>query len=237
MKKRTIFPVALAAAMLFGCATSNDSMQDTTAMDDDMTMSETQTMAGDTETTYDYDVVADPSDTFTEIFSNTTDTEDYNDMFSDIDDTEQYDALTLAKKSPNLSTFVTLIEKAELVDDLERVEKFTLFAPTNAAFAKLPKEKLEMLLMPDNKAKLMQVLQAHVLPTEVSSLQLQNNTRIQMSNDSYIPVESGMNGTDIRIGGAQVVRSNIEASNGTIHVLDSVIMPDDVSEDSSLIGN
>lgn len=237
MKKRTIFPVALAAAMLFGCATSNDSMQDTTAMDDDMTMSETQTMAGDTETTYDYDVVADPSDTFTEIFSNTTDTEDYNDMFSDIDDTEQYDALTLAKKSPNLSTFVTLIEKAELVDDLERVEKFTLFAPTNAAFAKLPKEKLEMLLMPDNKAKLMQVLQAHVLPTEVSSLQLQNNTRIQMSNDSYIPVESGMNGTDIRIGGAQVVRSNIEASNGTIHVLDSVIMPDDVFEDSSLIGN
>ncbi|RIJ42922.1 fasciclin domain-containing protein [Pontibacter oryzae] len=236
MKKRTIFPVALAAAMLFGCASSNDSMQDTTAMDDDMTMSETQTMAGDTETTYDYDVVADPSDTYKDIFSNTTDTEDYNDMFSTVDDTEQYDALTLARKSPNLSTFVTLIEKAELVDDLERVEKFTLFAPTNAAFAKIPKDKLEMLLMPDNKAKLMQVLQAHVLPTEVSSLQLKNNTRIQMSDDSYIPVESDMNGTNIRIGGAQVVRSNIEASNGMIHVIDSVIMPDDARE-SNLIGD
>ncbi len=231
-----IIPVALAASMLVGCASSNDSMNDTTAMDDNMTMSETQTMAGDTETTYDYDVVADPSDTYTEIFQNANDPQEYDEMFDDIDDTEKYDVMTLVRRNPNLTTFVKLIEKADLVNDLQRVDRFTLFVPTNEAFAKVPKEKLEMLLMPDNKAQLMQVLQAHVLPTEVSSLQLEDNSRIQMTDDSYIPVETDMNGTVITVGGAQIVRNDIEAANGTIHVIDNVILPSEDTREDDVIG-
>lgn len=232
--------MALAATMLFGCAGSDTTMNnDTTAMDSDMTMSETQTMAGTAtdETNYEYDVnvEADPSATFNDIFSASTDVPDYDMMFEDMD-TEQYDILSLAKTNSDLSTFVKLVQHAGLVDDLQRLDAITIFAPTNAAFAKIPKDQLEKLLMPENKAVLSRILQAHVLPSEVSSLQLEDNSRIQMSEDSYIPVEVGINNTNIRIGGAEVVVRDIEASNGTLHVIDSVIMPSEDTVEDSPIG-
>ncbi|MCX2739710.1 fasciclin domain-containing protein [Pontibacter anaerobius] len=237
MKKRTIIPMALAATMLFGfgCASSSDTMDDTTAMDSDMTMSETQTMAGNTEdadaVVVEESVVAvAPVATLSTTSLSLENTVEIDNMFENIDDTEQYDVLELAKMEPNLSTFVTLMEQANLKSDLDRLEEYTLFAPTNEAFAKIPKEKLESLLLSENKAQLMRVLQAHVLPSEVSSMQFQNNSRIQMSEDSYIPVEVGVNNTNIRVGGAQVIRPNIEGSNGVIHVIDSVILPEDVQE-------
>lgn len=239
MKKRMMIPMALAASMMFGCASSNDSMNDTTAMDDNMTMSETQTMAGTDDMATDRSMSATGNMgtssnamlTYNDIISSGGGTVDYNDMFSNISDTEQHDALALIKMDPNLSTFARLLEQAELEDDLQRIGEYTLFVPTNQAFAQLEQEKLQTLLMPENKAKLMQVLQAHVLPGEVSSLQLENNTRIQMSEDSYIPVSVGVNNTNITVGGAQLVRSNIEASNGTIHVIDGVILPENARED------
>lgn len=240
MKKKMIIPAVLAATMLFGCASSNDNMN-TTAMDDDMSMSETQTMAGNAEdaetVVVEESIVAvAPVATLSTTELTMENTVEVDEMFEDIDDTEQYDALTLAKMNPNLSTFVKLIEQAELVDDLQRLDKFTLFAPTNEAFSKLPKEKLEMLLMSDNKAKLMQVMQAHVLPNEVSSLQLEDNTRIQMAGDTYIPVETGINNSYVTVGGARIVKNDIEASNGVIHVIDSVILPSEDTREDDMIG-
>ncbi|MCJ8165851.1 fasciclin domain-containing protein [Pontibacter sp. E15-1] len=232
MKKKSILPVALSAALLFGCASSNDTMNDATATDE-MTMSETQTMAGST-TDDDASATMPMNDMSSHDMSAHMDLSmenpvDVNDMFEDVSDSKQYDILTLAKKTPNLSTFVALVEHAGLKDDLMRVGEMTVFAPTNVAFAKLDKQKLEMLTEPGNKAQLMNILQAHVLPSKVSSVQFNSSQRIKLTEDSYLPVSVGMNGTSITVGGATIVKNNIEASNGYIHVVDNVIMPSKVS--------
>ncbi|MCC9135102.1 fasciclin domain-containing protein [Pontibacter silvestris] len=234
MKKIILNPLAamvLAAFTMYGCASSNENLG-TTAMGG-TSMSETATMAGNASDTNrdDVDVLVVEEQAVVPVatLSVTALTMDnlveVGDMFEDIDDTEQYDVMSLIKSSPNLSTFVKLIEQADMVDDLQRVDKLTLFAPTNEAFSKIPEEKLESFLMPENKALLYRVLQAHVLPSDVSSAQLEDNTRIQMSEDSYIPVERRLNGSVTTVGGAQVVKNDIEASNGRIHVIDAVIMP------------
>lgn len=241
MKKKTIIPVAFAAAMLFGCASSNDTMDDTTAMDE-TTMSETQSMAGSVsdeetvETLVVEEEVVVPIATLSVTTLPMENTVDVGDMFDDIEDTEQFDIMALARKSPNLTTFVKLMEQANLVGDLERVGELTLFAPTNEAFSKVDKAKLESLLAPENKALLMKVLQAHVLPSKVSSAQFNTSQRIQMSEDSYIPVDVSMSGTMITVGGATIVKNNIEASNGMIHVVDNVILPSEVAVEDA-VGN
>ncbi|MCC9168511.1 fasciclin domain-containing protein [Pontibacter harenae] len=228
MRKRMLKPIAamaVVATTLFGCASSNDSMDNTTAMEG-TSMSQTETMGGNdaSETTVmaPVAVAAVPIATL-----NLTNTEDVGDMFENIDDTEKYDAFELAKKSPNLSTFVTLIKQANLVSDLERLEEYTLFAPTNEAFANMPEGRLEMLLQPDNKAQLMQFMQHYILPSEVSSAQFNSTQRISLSENGerYIPVDVRMNGTVTTIGGAQIIKSDIQASNGRIHVIDGIITP------------
>ena len=249
MKRKIIAPLALAATMLFsfGCASTNDTMSDTTAMEGDVTMTETQEMAGtdtdlDTNVDVDADVDADvDSDMDTDMSASISmdalsmeNPVSVDEMFADIDDTEQYDVLELARMNPNLSTFVSLVEQSGLESDLSRLGKFTLLAPTNEAFSKVPHDKLEALLNADNKAALKSVLQAHVLPNEVTSAQFQNNSQIQVGEDSYIPVEVGVNNTNIRIGGAQVVKANVEASNGVIHVIDNVILPENAQQNSTI---
>lgn len=227
---KTIKPLALAAlasATLFSCA-SSDSMNDTTAID--TSMSETQTMAGNT-TMEDADAVVVEREIVAPVatipvatLSLKNDT-DVNEMFNAIDDTEKYNLIELAKTSSNLSTFITLAEYAGIDDDLMRDGSFTLFAPTNEAFSKLSKEDLEMLMLPENKAKLISVLQAHVLPSEVSSTQFNSTQRIKLSDNRYIPIDTQLNGTQVLVGGAAIVVPNVEASNGVIHVVDNVIIP------------
>lgn len=255
MKKKTIIPVAFAAIMLFGCASSNDTMDDTTAMDE-TTMSEgvaaNEEVAEEVEEAE--EEVAEAVDAAT-IRTLVVERElvvpvatvaiaalpmenpvELDEMFEDVGETEQFKVMDLARKSPNLSTFVKLIEQADLVQDIERLEDVTLFAPTNEAFAKMDKQKLEMLLMPDNQAQLMQLIQAHVLPSKVSSLQFNTSQRIQFTEDRYIPVDVTLGGTNVVVGGASIVKSNVEASNGFIHVVDSVIQPDEVAVEDA-VGN
>ncbi|GAB3821251.1 hypothetical protein GCM10028895_23030 [Pontibacter rugosus] len=247
MKKRMIIPMALATSMMmFSCASSNENMN-ATAMDDDMSMSSTQTMGGtasdasegETLTVEETAVAVMPVGTISSTTLQMENSVDVNDMFEGLGDTESQDVLSLARTSPNLSTFVTLIEQAGLVDDLQRVEELTLLAPTNEAFAKLPQEKLQMLLMPDNKAQLMAILQAHVIPSNVSTLQLESNTRIRLTEDTYIPIETSGAAANsmITIGGARIVKGNTEASNGTIHVIDSVIIPSQNAREDTGITN
>lgn len=223
MKKIIFKPLAVAALAsmgLFSCASSS-TMDDTTAMDDDMSMSETQTMAGDTEADaavgVDADMNADMDTDMEDI--------DYSEMFSTVDNTEQYDVISLAKMDPNLSTFVSLVEQADLADDLMQGESMTIFAPTNAAFAALPQDSLNMLMMPENKAQLIKVLQAHVLPTEVSSMGFNSSQRIETGGGEYVMIDVGANNSYVTVGGATIVKSDVEASNGVIHVVDKVINP------------
>jgi uncharacterized surface protein with fasciclin (FAS1) repeats len=149
-----------------------------------------------------------------------------DEMFKDIDNTEQYDVLALARTSPNLSTFVKLMEQAGMVDGLQRAENITLFAPTNEAFAKIPKDQLEMLLNPSNKAQLIKVLQVHILPNEVLSTQFKDNQELSLSDDRVIPVNvDAQSRNSISVGGARIVMPDVKASNGVIQVVDHVILP------------
>lgn len=228
MTKATSFAaVMLASTVFYGCASSNDKMNDTTASD--VTMSETQTMAGNTEDA-DAVVVTEEVVAVTPIATipiaalSLENTEEIGDMFKNIADTESQNLMDLAKQSPNLSTFAQLMETAGLADDLQADGSYTLFAPTNEAFSKLSKEELENLLLPQNKNKLSEILMVHILPNEVVSTSFKETQRITLDNNRYIPI-STQTGNQVTIGGAHIIVPDIEASNGVIHVVDNVIMP------------
>ncbi|MEJ8802981.1 fasciclin domain-containing protein [Pontibacter sp. H249] len=237
---KTIKPlaaVALASATMFGCA-SSDEMNNTTAMNETTTMSETQTMGGETEDMDDAKSVVVATEVSVPIATipvatlSLTNPVQLGDMFNDIDDTEKYNMIELTKKSPNLSTFVQLAEAAGIADDLTQEGDFTLFAPTNEAFSKLSKQDLEMLLMPENRAKLTAILQAHVIPSKVVSTQFNSSQRITLSDNRYLPISTSNN--IITVGGAAIVVSDVEASNGMVHVIDRVIIPSQDAIDDDL---
>lgn len=227
-KVKPLAVAALASATLFSCA-SSDNMNDTTAMDDEVSISETQTMAGNTTEDADAVVVATeisaPIATIPVATLSLENPVEIDEMFDDIEETEQYDLMALAKTSPNLSTFAQLMEVSGLKDDLMKDGSYTVFAPTNEAFAKLSQQDLEMLLLPENKNKLIEVLKVHVLPSEVASMQLNTTQRIKLSEEKYIPIDTQLNGSKMLIGGAAILVSDVEASNGMLHVVDNVILP------------
>lgn len=229
MKRILIKPLAVAAlftAGLFGCATSDSTMDgDTTAMDDNMTMSETQTMAGNTT---DEGVYAEADTDANMPMTAETDMAeiDYGAMFEDMD-TEQYDLVSLAKMDPNLTTFVMLVEQAGLADELKNADNYTVFAPTNAAFSQMPQADMDMLMKPENKAMLIKTLQAHVLPNEVSTSRFNSSQRIETGGGEYVLIDVEENNTAITIGGAMIVKGDVEASNGVLHVVDNVVQTTD----------
>jgi uncharacterized surface protein with fasciclin (FAS1) repeats len=123
----------------------------------------------------------------------------------------------------NFTTLVTALKAAGLVETLERPGPFTVFAPTDAAFAKLPAGTLANLLKPENKAQLIQILTYHVVPGKVSSDQLMKLKEAKTVNGQMIPVK--LSDRAVSVDGAQVATTDIAASNGTIHVLDAVMLP------------
>ncbi|MGV3540581.1 MAG: fasciclin domain-containing protein [Rufibacter sp.] len=229
--KSSIFSLLTASAVasitMFGCASSTETASS------DMSMSSTSAAGGYASDMNDNQLnvlvveeqVMVPVATVAVTALALENTMDVDDMFEDIGDTEQYTTWELAKTSPNLSTFVQLVQQAGLEDDLQRVENLTIFAPTNAAFAQMPREKLETLVRSDNTAALSSMLQAHFLTSDISSAVLEDNNRISVSDRSYITIDRGNRGEMTRIGGAQLVKTDIESSNGRIHVIDKVILP------------
>lgn len=231
---KALTAIAVASITMMGCASSNEG---TTAMDDSVTMSETQTMSGTAE---DADVavvtatVVDPVAVIPIAAISLTNPEDVSSMFENIEETENHSLMDLAKQSPNLSTFVQLMDAAGLSDDLKADGHYTLFAPTNEAFSKVPKADLEMLLLPENKAKLSSVLMTHILPQEVFTNSFNETQRIDIGEDRYIPINTSVS-NEITVGGANIVVQNVEASNGVIHVVDNVIIPkNDAVEDDGI---
>ncbi|MFE1745788.1 fasciclin domain-containing protein [Coleofasciculus sp. H7-2] len=105
---------------------------------------------------------------------------------------------------------------------LEQQGPFTVFAPTDAAFAALPEGTVEKLLQPENKAMLVKILTYHVIPGKVSSSQLKSG-EVTTVEGSPVTVKVGTDG--VMVGNAKVLQANIEATNGIIHGIDKVIMP------------
>ena len=229
MKKNFLKPLAAMAIVAFtlaGCAGTQDA-NDTTAMED-TTISETETMAGSTTTETEIETTGTETEIETDVDAISTDMT-YTDMFSELESTEQYDIMALARTNPNLSTFVSLAETAGMEAALNNAgTDFTVFIPTNEAFEKLSKEEYDRLTDPANKTELIKVLQAHVLPENVTTSQFQNNQRIQTTDGKTINIAvtgSGAANSLVTIGGANVVKSDVKVSNGTVHIVDAVIMP------------
>ncbi|TDQ17242.1 putative surface protein with fasciclin (FAS1) repeats [Algoriphagus boseongensis] len=133
------------------------------------------------------------------------------------------DIVDLAVSTEFLSTLVAAVKAGDLVDVLKGDGPFTVFAPTNEAFAKLPAGTVENLLKPENKAKLVQVLTYHVVPGKIMSTDLKNGQKAKTVQGSEITVT--LKDGKAMINNATVTNADIVASNGVVHVIDTVILP------------
>jgi len=130
----------------------------------------------------------------------------------------------LAQATPDLSTLVTALSAGGLVTALSGPGPFTVFAPTNEAFAKLPASLLQFLLDPANKADLVNILTYHVAAGNTSSFQLHDHMRVQTLQGSTVTVFITPEET-VFINQAQVIKADVYASNGVVHLIDQVVVP------------
>lgn len=133
------------------------------------------------------------------------------------------DIVDTAVKAGKFNTLVAAVKAAGLVETLKGEGPFTVFAPTDEAFAKLPKGTVESLLKPENKEKLIAILTYHVVPGKVMAKDVVNLTEAKTVQGSAVKI--AVNGGKVSIDGANVVKTDIETSNGVIHVIDAVILP------------
>jgi uncharacterized surface protein with fasciclin (FAS1) repeats len=136
---------------------------------------------------------------------------------------EKKDIVDTAVAAGSFKTLAAALAAAGLVDTLKGPGPFTVFAPTDAAFAKLPAGTVETLLKPENKAKLTAILTYHVVPGKVpASAVVGKVTDAATVNGATINV-NGTNG--VKVNNATVVQADVMASNGVIHVIDTVLLP------------
>ena len=132
------------------------------------------------------------------------------------------DIVDTAVAAGQFTKLAAALEAAGLVETLKGPGPFTVFAPTDEAFAKLPPGALEDLLKPENKQKLADVLTYHVVPGKVMSGDVVKLTSAKtvLGKDVTIDASDG-----VKVDGAKVIKADIETSNGVIHVIDTVILP------------
>ena len=133
------------------------------------------------------------------------------------------DVVDTAVAAGNFKTLVAAVQAAGLVDTLKGAGPFTVFAPTDEAFAKLPAGTVETLLKPENKDKLVAILTYHVVPGKVMAADVAGK---EMMVKSVQGSEIDVKGKDgVTVDGAKVIKADIVTDNGVIHVIDAVIMP------------
>jgi uncharacterized surface protein with fasciclin (FAS1) repeats len=130
----------------------------------------------------------------------------------------------VASSNKNFSTLVTAIKAAGLVKTLQGKGPFTVFAPTNAAFAAVPKATLTKLLEPQNKAALIKVLTYHVVAGKVTASQVVKLHSAKTVEGQSVTIKV-KNGSVYLNGSTKVIKTNIKASNGVIHVINKVLIP------------
>ena len=138
------------------------------------------------------------------------------------DDNSQHDVVKIAAGSPDHTTLVAAVKAAGLLDVLASPGPYTVFAPTNAAFDKLPKGTVDDLLKPENTSKLRRILYHHVITSVYEVGELKDGQVLSMVDGSSATISK--KGNDTYIGGAKIVGS-ARASNGIVHIVDGVILP------------
>ena len=139
--------------------------------------------------------------------------------------TADQDIVDTAVAAGSFKTLVKALQAADLVETLKGAGPFTVFAPTDEAFAKLPAGTLEALLKPENKSKLQRILTGHVVAGKVMAADVVKTTSAKAVAGNTLTIAS--RGGAVTVDGAKVVKTDIAASNGVIHVIDSVILPKD----------
>jgi uncharacterized surface protein with fasciclin (FAS1) repeats len=133
------------------------------------------------------------------------------------------DIVATAVSAGSFNTLVAAVKAAGLVETLKGPGPFTVFAPTDEAFAKLPAGTLESLLKPENKAKLAGILTYHVVAGKVMAKDVVNLKEAKTVNGQSAQIS--VNGGKVMVDKAKVVKTDIATSNGVIHVIDTVILP------------
>ena len=134
------------------------------------------------------------------------------------------DIVDTAVKAGQFNTLAAALKAAGLIDTLKGKGPFTVFAPTDAAFAKLPAGTVANLLKPENKAKLVQILTYHVVPGKIMSASLAGKkTDAKTVEGRNISIDATMG--SVKVTSAKVVSADVAADNGVIHVIDTVVIP------------
>ncbi len=136
----------------------------------------------------------------------------------------QGDIVDVASSAGTFNTLVAAVAAADLVDTLKSPGPFTVFAPTDDAFAALPAGTVETLLLPENKDQLVQILTYHVVPGQINAADFPASSRVSVAtvegSSVIVDTHSG-----VKVNNANVVAADVAASNGVIHVIDAVLLP------------
>jgi uncharacterized surface protein with fasciclin (FAS1) repeats len=135
------------------------------------------------------------------------------------------DIVDTAVSAGSFKTLVAAVKAAGLVDTLKGDGPFTVLAPTDEAFAKLPAGTVESLLKPENKAKLAAILTYHVIPGKAMAADVVKLDGQSVKSVQGGPIRVSVDGGTVKINDAKVIKTNIVCSNGVIHVIDTVILP------------
>lgn len=135
------------------------------------------------------------------------------------------DIVDTAVNNGNFTTLAAALQAGGLVDTLKSEGPYTVFAPTDEAFAKLPEGTVEMLLLPENRDQLVAILTYHVVPGKVSAAEVVNLDSAATANGSNVAIS--VREESVYINDSRIVMTDIQASNGVIHVVDTVILPTD----------
>ena len=135
----------------------------------------------------------------------------------------QKNIVEVAVANGSFNTLVAAVQAAGLVDTLSGDGPFTVFAPTDEAFAKLPAGTVETLLKPENLSKLQGILTYHVISGKVMSSDIQPTQMVKTVNGKEVSIK--LSGGTVNVDSAKVVAADVAASNGVIHVIDAVILP------------
>lgn len=137
----------------------------------------------------------------------------------------------IAQGNDNFSTLVQALKAADLVGALQGEGPFTVFAPTNDAFAKLPEGQLESLLKEENKAQLQAILKYHVVPAKAPASKVAGMSEAKTLQGKAVSVNAGDDGVTLTgQNDAAVTSTDVMASNGVIHVIDTVLLPPEDEE-------
>lgn len=139
------------------------------------------------------------------------------------DSTSEKDVVKVAVSSKDHSTLVAALKKADLVTSLSNAGPFTVFAPTNAAFDKLPKGTLDNLMKDENKEALQNILQYHVTLAAQKAESFTDGQKLGMVNGDYVTIN--IKDGKVMLNNSAVIVASIKASNGIVHVIDGVLLP------------